>query len=123
MTATQLNGDYKESDTPDQNLLRGAKSIADRADVGMILLDTTDDDLIKLEKILNSNPNFGHPNLKLSIYKNRRGAYKGVYLWCVADLSTCRIQPQFCTTWSHKLVSIEDIRIMLDEDDPAPWDN
>ena len=29
MSATQLNGDYKDSDTPDQNLLRGAKSIAD----------------------------------------------------------------------------------------------
>ena len=29
MSATQLNGDYKDSETPDQNLLRGAKSIAD----------------------------------------------------------------------------------------------
>ena len=29
MSATQLNGDYTDSETPDQNLLRGAKSIAD----------------------------------------------------------------------------------------------
>ena len=29
MSATQLNGDYQESKTPDQNLLRGAKAIAD----------------------------------------------------------------------------------------------
>ena len=29
MSATQLNSDYQESETPDQNLLRGAKSIAD----------------------------------------------------------------------------------------------
>lgn len=29
MTATQLNGSYVDSDTPDQNLLRGAKAIAD----------------------------------------------------------------------------------------------
>ena len=28
-SATQLNGDYVDSDTPDQNLLRGAKAIAD----------------------------------------------------------------------------------------------
>lgn len=28
-TGTQLNGQYVESETPDQNLLRGAKSIAD----------------------------------------------------------------------------------------------
>lgn len=29
MSATQLNGDYQDAKTPDQNLLRGAKSIAD----------------------------------------------------------------------------------------------
>ena len=29
MSATQLNGDYQEAKTPDQNLLRGAKAIAD----------------------------------------------------------------------------------------------
>ena len=29
LSSTQLNGDYRTSDTPDQNLLRGAKSIAD----------------------------------------------------------------------------------------------
>ena len=29
MSATQLNGSYQESQTPDQNLLRGAKAIAD----------------------------------------------------------------------------------------------
>ena len=29
MSATQLNSDYQDSETPDQNLLRGAKSIAD----------------------------------------------------------------------------------------------
>lgn len=30
LTSTQLNGDYVDSKTPDQNLLRGAKSIADQ---------------------------------------------------------------------------------------------
>jgi len=29
MSATQLNGQYQDADTPDQNLLRGAKAIAD----------------------------------------------------------------------------------------------
>ena len=29
MSATQLNGEYQTSETPDQNLLRGAKAIAD----------------------------------------------------------------------------------------------
>ena len=29
ISATQLSGDYGDAETPDQNLLRGAKSIAD----------------------------------------------------------------------------------------------
>ena len=31
LSATQLSGDFMNADTPDQNLLRGAKSIADWA--------------------------------------------------------------------------------------------
>ena len=44
MSATQLNGDYKDAKVPDQNLLRGAKSIADKIDMGSILLGVTDED-------------------------------------------------------------------------------
>ena len=102
-------------------MLRGAKSIADRIDVGMILLGVTDEDLVKLDPILDSNKNLLRPNLKLSIYKNRRGSYKGVYLWCSANLGTCRILPQFCTHWRHEMISIEDIRVIVDEG-PAAWE-
>lgn len=122
MSATQLNASYQDSETPDQNLLRGAKSIADRADVGLILLSVTNEDLAKLEPILASNPNFKAPNVKMSVYKNRRGSYKGIYLWCNADLGTCRIHPQFATTWHHEMIGIEDIKVIV-EDDPAPWES
>ena len=82
----------------------------------MVLLPVTTEDLVKIEPILGSNRNFEIPNIKLSVYKNRRGSYKGVYLWCKADLGICRVQPQFCTTYSHELVSIEDIKVIVDEE-------
>ena len=115
LSATQLSGDYRNSETPDSTLLRGAKSIGDKVDIGLIMLPPTDDDLVKLEPILSSG-RFEIPNLKISVYKNRRGAYKSVYLWCYADLSTCRITPMFCTKWDHSLVSIEDIKIIVEEE-------
>jgi replicative DNA helicase len=115
MSATQLNGDYQQSETPDQNLLRGAKSIADKIDYGSILLGVKDDDLVKLDKILATNV-FERPTIKISVYKNRRGRYKGIYLWCKADLGCCRIQPMFCTTYDYEMVSIDDIKIVLEED-------
>lgn len=121
MTATQLSGDWRTNETPDQSLLRGAKSIADKVDVGMIILPVSDEDLEKLEPILSNNGNLKTPNMKISVYKNRGGAYKGVYLWADADLGTCRIHPQFCTDWRHALVSIEDIKVIVDEG-PAAWE-
>lgn len=119
LSATQLNGDFRDAEVPDQNLLRGAKSIGDALDVGMILLEPTKDDLVKIEPIIASSPRFKVPNIKLSIYKNRRGSYKGVYLWCDADLGTCRIKPMFCTNYRHELKSIEDIKIMVDDEPSA----
>lgn len=121
LTATQLNAQYQDSDTPDQNLLRGAKSIADKIDLGSILLEATDEDLVNISKILEANPNFQTPTIKISIYKNRRGSYRGIYLWCSADLGTCRIYPQFCTNWRYKFIPVEDARIIVDEG-PAPWE-
>lgn len=114
LSSTQLNSSYQDSETPDQNLLRGAKSIADRIDLGEIMLGVTDDDLIKLEPILNSQI-FDSPTIKISVYKNRRGRYKGIYLWCKADLGTCRIQPMFCTDYRYEMLSIDDIRIKIEE--------
>ena len=59
--------------------MRGAKAIADKADVGMILLDVTDEDKEALEELVTQN-GYMMPNVKLSIYKNRRGSYNKCYL-------------------------------------------
>ena len=115
MTSTQLNGQYVDSDTPDQNLLRGAKAIADRVDYGSIMLGVSDDDLIKLDPILATNV-FERPVIKISIYKNRRGRYKGIYLWARADLGTCRIEPIFATTYNYELVPIDDMKITIEQE-------
>ena len=114
LSSTQLNSDYQDSDTPDQNLLRGAKAIADKIDFGSILLPVKDKDIEALESVLSTNT-FEKPNLKLSIYKNRRGRYKGVYLWCNADLGVCRVKPMFATTFGYEILSMDDIKIITED--------
>lgn len=79
LTSTQLNGDWKNDKIPDQNLLRGAKAIADKADFGSILLDITEDDKEALEPLCEAK-GYSMPNVKLSVYKNRRGSYNKGYL-------------------------------------------
>ena len=114
MSATQLNGDYQDSKTPDQNLLRGAKAIADKIDYGSILLGVKEEDIQALDNILSLNT-FDKPTIKMSIYKNRRGRYKGIILWCKADLGCCRVQPMFATTYDYEILSIEDIKIITED--------
>lgn len=114
LSATQLSGDYVDAKTPDQNLLRGAKAIADKIDYGSIILPVKDEDLVKLEPILAANV-FDKPNLKISVYKNRRGRYKGIFLWCKANLGTCRIRPMFATGYDYEMIEMDDIKITLEE--------
>lgn len=114
MTATQLNADYVESETPDQNLLRGAKSIADKIDVGMIMLELTQKDKDSLQAIV-QKMGISMPDIKISVYKNRRGRWKGIYLWAKADRGICRIQPMFVTKWNYELVEIEDLKIKIQD--------
>ena len=114
LSGTQLNADWKEADTPDQNLLRGAKAIADSIDLGMHILPSTQKDFEGLETILAANT-FDRPNVKISVYKNRRGRYKGIYLWAKADYGTCRFKPMFATTWDYEIISIEDLKIITEE--------
>jgi replicative DNA helicase len=111
ISATQLNQDWKSSDMPDQNLLRGAKSIADKCDWGAVMLDVTPEDLEKLDTILEDG--MTRPNLKMSIYKNRRGRYTKCYLWMYADKGTCRFDGLFLTDWNYELISIDDITIKM----------
>ena len=115
MSSTQLNGDWKDSETPDQNLLRGAKAIADKIDWGAVMLPVTQPDKEKLQRILQSTA-FDIPTIKISVYKNRRGKYKGVYLWCRADLGTCRVEPMFVTDYSYELQQVPDLKILMEED-------
>lgn len=95
-----------------------AKSIADKIDVGMIILGVKDKDIEALNPILATKV-FEKPTLKISVYKNRRGRYKGIYLWCKADLGCCRIQPMFCTGYDYELIDIDDIKITIDDEPSA----
>ena len=109
-SSTQLNGNYVDSDTPDQNLLRGAKSIADKIDVGSLMLTATQTDQENLLSLI-SNNGFDKPTIKISVYKNRRGRYKGIYIWCKNELGTCRIKPIFVTDYMYNLIDMPDLKI------------
>lgn len=83
-----------------------------KIDVGMIMLEVTQDDLKALKPFL-SEHNYEEPLIKISIYKNRRGKHKGVLLWCKARRGVCRIEPMFATDYAFRPVEIEDLQIQV----------
>ena len=74
------------------------------------MLPVTDADRDALKQFCSSN-GFEMPNLKISIYKNRRGRYNHMFLWCNTDLGICRMNPSFATTYFYQPIEIEDLII------------
>lgn len=121
MSATQLNGGHSSDDyyvSKTEGALRGAKSIADKIDVGMIVENVTSKDLKNLSELIEDievNPQHLEPNLANFIYKNRLGA-KGVIIWSKTDLSTLTTKPLFVTDYGYNRVDIPKTRIVLDNE-------
>ena len=113
MSATQLNADYVTAQQYDQNLLRGAKSIADKIDLGMIMLQSSHEDKEALKDLIMKGGFAAEPNIKISVYKNRRGQYKDILLWCNANRATCRFEIMFATDYQYKLVELPDLKIKI----------
>lgn len=97
-----------------------AKSIADRIDIGFHILPVTKKDLESLKDIL-SVTGLVKPNVKYCFYKNRRGRYKNVTLWCDGHLETCRINPMFATTYDYELLDVKELNIIEKEEEEGAF--
>ena len=84
--------------------------VARKIDCGMIMLQTSQDDKESLKNIVNSM-GIEMPDIKISVYKNRRGRYKDILLWCKSNRGICRIDPVFVTNYNYELIDIEDLKI------------
>lgn len=104
MSGTQLNGDWQEGEL-NQNLLRGAKSISDRLDVGMIATRIRPIDEPSVEQFVAAG--YPKPNYIISFYKVRRGKYAGTKLWCHVDLGTCSCKGLFLTDSNNVPIGID----------------
>lgn len=78
------------------------------------MLEVTQKDREMLESVINQL-GIEMPNIKISIYKNRRGKWKGIYLWCNANRGICRFDPIFVTNYNYEIIEMEDLRIKIKE--------
>lgn len=123
MSATQVNGELDDKKgIKNQTCLRGAKSIADKVDVGCITMKVTQDELTTLDVLIKKRGI--KPTQVTDIYKVRRGRYNDVRIWSYMDLGTCRKQDLFITDANFKEIDgFQTIRILFDEDKIGEYDS
>lgn len=110
LTGTQLNGNWKENKEPGAECLSGAKSIINRMDAGEILMPLNDVDREMIAPLV-EKLGCPMPNMYRSVYKNRRGELKGVRIWCVSDLGTCRTKTLFITDHQYNYIEVKETKI------------
>ena len=81
-----------------------------KIDFGAIMLQVSKEDREALKDIVNSM-GCEMPEIKISVYKNRRGKYKDILLWCRARKGICRIDPLFVTNYQMELLDVTDLKI------------
>jgi len=114
MSATQLNSEWSSGVAPNQNMLRGAKSMADKIDIGIIALKPTRKELNNIKSIQEGL--CIQPNLIYHVYKNRRSKYVSIKIWLNANLGLCRTEDLFITDEKNKLITFDKIKHYIEND-------
>lgn len=95
MSATQTTMDPNNRGAKDKSVIRSAKSIADKCDIGCVVSRTTPEEEELLQESISQIGKM--PNQVTDIYKVRRGRYSKVRVWSYMDLGTCRREDLFVT--------------------------
>lgn len=101
-SGTQLNRSYKEEDNLDTNALRGASSLGDKLDIGIISLPLSEKEKQQIKPIVD-NLGCGMPTMSHTIYKNRGNKYKGIRVWTSMNLDVIREETLFITDLGYNL--------------------
>lgn len=120
-SSTQTNDEWKNTKNPDQSVIRGARAIADKVDIGFIGLEPSEKDKEAIGQIM---PKLGmafntQPNLVYHVYKVRRGKYNHVKVFIHFDYGTLRTTDMFVTDRDYHLLDIKrtNIEVVLEQTD------
>jgi replicative DNA helicase len=110
MAFTQTTDEARRDGIRDQRAVKGARSLPNKADIGIVSFEPTNKELEKLEPILKRKGLVAHkyPNICYSFYKNRGGVqkFKEIKVWGYQDLGNMQYEDLFCTDKDLKLINI-----------------
>ena len=120
-TATQLNREGEQKDTPDATSIRGAFAIADQPDVATVFLPVRERDRDVISEYTAKGFEVA-PNMVISVYKVRSGKYSAIKIYVRFDPGTCRLEDCFCTDYDGNFLNIENTNVIevIDEHEADP---
>lgn len=115
-TSSQLSNGVKDAREPDSSYLKSAKSLAEKLDIGSIMLPVRELD----QDVINAYTAKGfelEPNFVIHIYKIRRGTYQNIRFYVYFDRSTGRLHDCFVTNNKGEMLEIEptEVEVVLDK--------
>ena len=107
-SSTQLNNKYKEEGNMDQSSIRGSSAVADKIDLGAIMLPISTKDIAVIEAVKAGGGQipFGvEPTHTINVYKNRGNRYVMCRIWIAFDTGTLRMKDLFVTDYQNAVLS------------------
>lgn len=121
ISSTQMNDNWKQDGTKnlDQSSLRGSKAIADKIDVGMILMPLDKKDREFYDTMKHQVKGFiPEPTHTINYYKNRESKWNNVRVWVNINMGTLRTKDCFVTTRDGEYVdNIQPLFIKYEEEE------
>ena len=114
-TATQVSGNWKEVKEADQQMIRGAKSIADKPDGGWVLLPVRESDKAIVDQY-KAKGFVQEPTHVMHLYKNRGNPLVNIRIYGCFQRNTCRWIDCFVTDFEGKMLEIEPTEVVWDEE-------
>ena len=116
-TATQITGNWKEIKEADQQMIRGAKAIADKPDGGWVLLPVRESDKMIVEQY-NAKGFVDEPTHVLHLYKNRGNPMVNIRIYGRFSRNTCRWYDCFVTDFQGHMIEMTPIKVSWDAPEP-----
>ena len=120
-TSTQLNNNIKEEGNMDDSSLSGAKSIAQKVDIGAIMIPINKQDEAIIETIMSNNKankdTFGlMPTHSINFYKNRGNPWKNVRIFIHFNMDNLQVTDLFVTDYKGNLIpNIKPLDVKFDD--------
>ena len=124
---TQSTDEARTLGVRDQRAVKGAKSLPNKANVGITVFTPTKKELELIQPLIKKGRGLNStitPNTCYTIYKNRFGKItQEVKIWCYQNLGNMKTIDLFCTNRDYEPISIDKTYITLEDNkDTPPWD-